>query len=329
MNRAFSSCLIALGPAILLAAAPLRIAQGQKLIPVTLSLLWYPQPEDGQFFAAKAEGIYEKHGLDVTIRPGGPQVNVQQLLAAGQTDFTQGSSMRTLNARTQDVPIVTVAAFFQKEAVSLVVHEASGVRSLADLKGKRIHLPGTARINYWSWLKVRYGFSDDQIRPYDPSYRAFALDRDAGSQGFITNDALNCAKVEVTCRSLLLADFGWGAYGNTIDTTERMIGERPDVVRTVVKASSEGWKRYIENPARAHALVQQMNPQQDTPRMEAIHKVIRERGLGESADTRGGRYGAMSDARWESFFKDMAAAGALPAALEYRRAYTLQFVKDL
>ena len=66
MNRALSFCLIAL-----LAAASLADAQDKKLIPVTLALLWYPQPEDGQFFAAKADGIYEKHGLDVTIRPGG------------------------------------------------------------------------------------------------------------------------------------------------------------------------------------------------------------------------------------------------------------------
>jgi NitT/TauT family transport system substrate-binding protein len=87
--------------ALLCAAVSACLAQDRKLVPVTLALLWYPQPEDGQFFAAKAEGIYEKHGLDVTIRPGGPQVNVQQLMAAGQSDFAQSSSMRTLNARNQ------------------------------------------------------------------------------------------------------------------------------------------------------------------------------------------------------------------------------------
>ena len=315
--------------ALLCAAVTACLAQDRKLIPVTLALLWYPQPEDGQFFAAKAEGIYEKHGLDVTIRPGGPQVNVQQLMAAGQSDFAQSSSMRTLNARNQGVPIVTVAAIFQKEAVTMVVHESSPARSLTDLKGKKIHLPGTARINYWSWLKARYGFSDDQIRPYDPSYRAFALDRDSASQGFVTNDGLNCAAIQISCRSLLLADFGWGAYGNTLDTTDKVIAERPEVVRAMVRASSEGWKRYMENPAKAHALIQQMNPQQDHKRMDSIHKVLRERALAESNDTRGGKFGAMSDARWESFHKEMVAAGALPATLDYRKAYTLQFVHDL
>lgn len=315
--------------ACLCAVVTACLAQERKLIPVTLALLWYPQPEDGQFFAAKADGIYERHGLDVTIRPGGPQVNVQQLMAAGQSDFAQSSSMRTLNARNQGVPIVTVAAIFQKELVTMVVHESSSARSLADLKGRKIHLPGTARINYWSWLTARYGFTDDQIRPYDPSYRAFALDREAASQGFITNDALNCAAIQISCRSLLLADFGWGAYGNTLDTTDKVAAERPQVVRAMVRATSEGWKRYMENPAKAHALIQQMNPQMEMARMETIHKILRERGLAESPDTRGGRYGAMSDARWEAFFKEMSASGALPATFDFRKAYTLQFVRDL
>ena len=67
----------------LIAMAQLCAAQDKKPVPVTLSLQWFAQPEDGEFFAAKAEGIYEKHGLDVTIKPGGPQVNIHQLLAAG------------------------------------------------------------------------------------------------------------------------------------------------------------------------------------------------------------------------------------------------------
>ena len=68
-------------------------AQG-KPAPVSMTLNWYPQADHGGYFAARAEGIYEKYGLDVTLRPGGPQVNVHPLLAAGQTDFIMGTRMR-------------------------------------------------------------------------------------------------------------------------------------------------------------------------------------------------------------------------------------------
>ena len=313
----------------LLGAAPLSEAQEKKPIPISMSLNWFPQADHGGYFAAKAEGIYDKYGLDVTLRPGGPQINVHQLLAAGQTDFIMGTQMRTLNARNQGVPIVSVAAWYQKDPQSIMVHEGAGIDSLAALKGKAIYLPGIARSNYWPWLKAKYGLSDDQIRPYDSSFRALALDRQASSQGYLTNDAFHSGKLGIVCKSLLLADYGWGAYANTLDTTEKTIQERPEVVRAFVKATNEGWKRYIENPARAHALILQVNPEQDSTLMDITHKTIRDRSLAESADTRGGKYGAMSDARWESFYKDMVAAGALPPTIEYRKAYTLQFLKDL
>ena len=72
--------------ALLLGATALSAAaQEKKLIPVTMTLNWFPQAEHGGYFAALVEKIYEKHGLDVTLKPGGPQVNIHQLLAAGQT----------------------------------------------------------------------------------------------------------------------------------------------------------------------------------------------------------------------------------------------------
>src|SRR5437870_11623957 len=155
--------------ALLLGATALSAAaQEKKLIPVTMTLNWFPQAEHGGYFAALVEKIYEKHGLDVTIKPGGPQINIHQLLAAGQTDFIMGTSMRTLAAVQQGVPIVTVFAAFQKDPVSLVTHEGVGHDQLADLKGKPIRLPAIARTNYWPWLKSRYGFSDEQIRGFEP-----------------------------------------------------------------------------------------------------------------------------------------------------------------
>jgi NitT/TauT family transport system substrate-binding protein len=314
---------------VLIAAAPFAAAQEKKPIPVTMLLNWYPQADHGGYFAAKSEGIYEKYGLDVTLKPGGPQVNVHQLLAAGQTDFIMGTQMRTLSARAQGVPIVTVAAFYQKDPTSIMVHEGAGIETLAALKGKPIHLPGIARNNYWPWLKARFGLADDQIKPYDPSFRAMSLDKQAGSQGFVTNDIFNCNKLGIVCKSLLLSDFGWGAYANTLDTTEKTIQERPELVRAFVKATNEGWKRYLENPSKAHALIVQMNPQQDAALMNLTYKTMGERGLLQSPDARGGKYGGMSDARWESFYKEMVEVGALPANIDYRKAYTLQFVKDL
>jgi NitT/TauT family transport system substrate-binding protein len=304
-------------------------AQQKKLVPVTYTLNWYPQAEHGGFFHAKAAGLYEKYGLDVTIKPGGPQINVHQLLAAGQTDFIMGTAMRTLNAVAQGVPIVTVFASFQKDPQTLVTHVGVGNDKLADLKGKPIRLPAIARTNYWPWLKSRFGFSDEQIRGFEPGYAALASDKMLSQQGFVTNDAWNARKVGLNLQSLLLADYGWANYATTIDALEKTIRERPDVVRGMVKATSEGWKAYLENPAVANAAIMQANPQMDPDLLQHSHQEMKQRGLLDSGDARGGKIGMMTDARWERFAKDMQAAGAVPPNLDWKKAYTLEFVRDL
>ncbi|HLB16729.1 MAG TPA: ABC transporter substrate-binding protein [Burkholderiales bacterium] len=323
---------IALSGAALLAGALIggtALAQEKKLVPVTYTLNWYPQAEHGGLFHAKADGIYERYGLDVTIRPGGPQVNIHQLLAAGQTDFIMGTAMRTLNAQAQGVPIVTVFASFQKDPQTLVTHVGVGHDKLQDLKGKPIRLPAIARTNYWPWLKSKFGFSDEQIRGFEPGYAALGSDKMLSQQGFVTNDMWNARKVGLSLQSLLLADYGWANYATTIDVTEKTIRERPEIVRAFVRATSEGWKAYLQDPTKAHAAIKQANPQMDPDLMAFSHQEMKRRGILDSGDAAGGKIGIMTDARWEQFTKEMQAAGALPANLEWRKAYTLQFVKDL
>src|SRR6188768_1230107 len=101
----------ALTTLVLAAAATLAHAQDQ----VSFLTSWYAQAEHGGYYQAVATGIYKKHGLDVTIKMGGPQVNAVQLLAAGQADFMMGKDLQTISALQSGVPMVTVAAVFQKE----------------------------------------------------------------------------------------------------------------------------------------------------------------------------------------------------------------------
>jgi len=88
------------------AQAPTRLVFGTN---------WYPEAEHGGFYQAVAEGLYRKQGLEVTIRPGGPQVNGLQLLLAGQIDLFMGYDTQSIKVLEQDLPVVTVAATFQKD----------------------------------------------------------------------------------------------------------------------------------------------------------------------------------------------------------------------
>src|SRR5688572_16786575 len=149
----------------------------QALDQVTFGTNWKAQAEHGGFYQAVATGIYEKYGLDVTIRPGGPQVNHSQLLAAGKIDFNMGGNVfGAFNYVQNEVPMVTVAATFQKDPQILMAHPDQGFETLADLKGHPILISQDARTTFWEWLKAEYGFTDDMIRPYTFNPAPFLAD---------------------------------------------------------------------------------------------------------------------------------------------------------
>src|SRR6266705_3702881 len=98
---------------------------------VTFLTSWYAQAEHGGFYQAKATGIYEKAGLDVTLKMGGPQVNGMQLLLAGETDVMMGYDLQVLKMLEQGLPVTTIATSFQFDLQGMLTHD--DVQSLAGL----------------------------------------------------------------------------------------------------------------------------------------------------------------------------------------------------
>src|SRR6202048_686967 len=103
LPRIFATALIGTG-AFLGSLAPTFAADK-----VTFLTSWYAQAEHGGFYQAKAAGIYEKAGLDVTIKMGGPQVNGMQLLLAGEADVMMGYDFQVLNSVAKGIPVITIA----------------------------------------------------------------------------------------------------------------------------------------------------------------------------------------------------------------------------
>src|SRR6187431_859490 len=123
---------------VVLACATTAAAQ-DKLVFATD---WLAQAEHGGFYQAVAEGIYRKYNLDVTIRMGGPQVNGLQLLAAGQIDVAMADGLQALSAVEQNVPVVAIAATFQKNPTVIISHPVIG--KIEQLRGKPIAIAAAA-----------------------------------------------------------------------------------------------------------------------------------------------------------------------------------------
>jgi len=301
----------------------------QALDEVTFGTNWKAQAEHGGFYQAVADGIYEKYGLIVTIRPGGPQVNHSQLLAAGKIDFNMGGSMfGAFNFVQNDVPMVVVAASFQKDPQILMAHPDQGFETLADLKGHPILISQDARTTYWEWLKAEYGFTDDMIRPYTFNPAPFLADPTAIQQGYLTSEPFAVEREGgFTPKVFLLADSGYDTYSTTIETSWQLVEENPDLVQRFVDASVEGWYSYLYgDPSPANELIKQDNPDMTDEQIAYSIDKLKEYGIVDSGESLAMGVGAMTDRRWQHFFQFAADARLFPSDLDLSRAYTLQFV---
>jgi NitT/TauT family transport system substrate-binding protein len=302
-------------------------ALAQDLPRLVFMTNWYAQAEHGGFYQAVAEGTYRKHGLDVEVKMGGPQVNVVQLLLGGQADLVMGYDLQTIKLVEQGLPVVTVGATFQKDPAVLIAHP--DVKSLADLKTRTLLIGQASETTFWPWLKARYGFTDSQKRPYAFSVQQFLVDRNVAQQGYATSEPYSIEKGGVKPVVFLLADAGYPPYAQTIVTTRQVLQDKPDQVRRFLQASAEGWRSYLRNPAPGNALVKKANPQMEDELMAYGLRKMQEFALVTGGDAQKQGILAMSDARWKQTFDFMVSAGLVRPDVDYRKAYTLEALKGV
>ena len=298
---------------------------------VTFGLDWKAEAEYGGYYQAVATGIYAKHGLDVTIQQGGPQVNHTQLLLAGRLDFNISSnSFTALNFVKENIPFRAVAGMFQKDPSVLIAHPGVGNDSFPALKGKPIMISGDTRVGWWTFLKARFGYTDAQIRPYTFNLAPFLADKNAVQQGYLGSEPFSVEQeAHFKPVILLVADAGFKGYASMIATSDKNIQQHPDLVKRFIDASIEGWYSYLYGDSTpANALIKQANPEMTDALIAYGISSLKTYGILDSGDALTKGIGAMDANRWAEFYKAVVDAGVYPNNLDVTKAYTLQFVNQ-
>src|SRR5947209_5607456 len=172
-------------------AAVLTIAtcSAQELAKVRFGTNWVAEAEHGGFYQAVADGTYRKYGLDVTIVPGGPQVNNRILLPVGKIDFFLSANLlQAFDAVEQNVPTVSVAALFQKDPQVLLAHPDQGIEHFEDLKKLTLFVSNEGLASYFQWMKADFGFRQEQVKPYTFNPQPFLADKRSAMQGYVTSE---------------------------------------------------------------------------------------------------------------------------------------------
>lgn len=305
----------------------LQLSSAQAADKLVLGTNWFAEAEHGGFYQALATGIYRKYGLDVTIRMGGPQVNGIQLLAGGVIDLWMGYDFQTLKAVEQGVPVVTIAAFFQKDPQAILAHP--DIHGWEELKGHTLYIAGGAETSFWPWLKAKYGYTDEQKRPYAFSVAPFLADPTSAQQGYITSEPFAMEQGGVKPTALLMADAGYPPYATTMVTLQQTVAGRADVLARFVQASAEGWNSYFADPAPGNALIKKDDPKMTDAQLAYGLAQLRKYGIVTGGDAASHGIGTMSEARWKQTAETMTAFKLLAPGVDYHSAYTLQFLKGL
>jgi NitT/TauT family transport system substrate-binding protein len=328
-RRAALKLLGAAGAAV---AAPGILTQvtAQGLDKISYNTNWRAQAEHGGFYYALANGFYKEAGIEADIRMGGPQLNMNQILVGGVVDMVMSNSFEAINFAREGVPFLCIGSIFQKDPQVIISHPGVGHDKLENLKGKTILVGGTGRTSYWLFLKAKYGFTDEQVRPYTFNIQPFIADKQVSQQGFLSSEPFAIEK-EGGIKPVvhLIADAGFDNYNTTFTTSQKLVTEKKTVVQRFVDASLKGWAEYMKagpGNAAANDLIKKANPDMGDDKIAHAIKVMNEYGIVKSGDALKLGIGAMTDERWKRFYETMADAGAFPKGIDYKKAYSLEFV---
>jgi NitT/TauT family transport system substrate-binding protein len=296
---------------------------------VSFGTNWVAEAEHGGHYQALVDGTYRRYGLDVTIVPGGPQVNNRILLPVGKLDFfMSANTLQSFDAVEQNIPTLAVAAMFQKEPQVLMAHPDQGIDKFEDLKKLTLFISKEGLASYFQWLKADFGFSEAQVKPYTSNAQPFLADKKSAMQGYVTSEPYAIEKqAGFKPKVFLIADQGFNSYSTLIETRRDLVEKKPDLVQRFVDASIIGWANYLygDNKA-ANAMIKRNNPEMTDELLAYSIAKMKEYGIVDSGDTATLGIGAMTDARMQNFYDKMVRAGVVKPSVALARSYTLQFV---
>jgi NitT/TauT family transport system substrate-binding protein len=235
----------------------------QETADVTLQLKWVTQGQFAGYYAALEQGFYEDEGLNVTIRPGGPDIVPEQVVLGGQADFGINWLDNTLATRDQGGKIVNIAQVFARSGMTEITWADSGLEEITDLEGKKVGvwLGGNEHKLFAALTKNGIDPQKDTQIVAQPFDMNLFLNREVDAAAAMTYNEL--AQVLETKNEdtgelytlddlnvMKMSDLGTGALEDGIFVTEEWLTDErnQDVAVRFLKASFKGWAYCRDNP---------------------------------------------------------------------------------
>jgi len=203
------------------------------------------------------------------------------------------------------------------------------VAGLGDLKDKTILVATPGRTTWWPWLKAKFKYTDEQTKPYTFNLQPFFADKNVVQQSYPSSEPFQAKQQGVPVKFFLFARDGYPPYGTTMVTTRGFVDTKPDVTARFVKASLEGWKSYLSDPASANALIKADNPKMSDEQIAFGVEQLKALKVLDGGDAQTMGIGIITQARWNATYDFMVSAGLLKPEVDWKQGFTDRFVKTL
>ena len=239
------------------------VTQAQAAEKVTVQLKWVPQAQFAGYYMAQAKGYYKEAGLDVTIKPGGPDISPVQVIAGNQADIVVNWMPDALAAREAGVPLVNVAQVFNKSGLMLTCKKSSGVTTPKDLKGKTLGVWfGGNEYPFYSWMSKLGLKPDTDIKVLKQGFNVDPLlqNQAACISTMIYNEywqVIDAGVKEADLVTFFYEEQGVASLEDGLYVLESKLKDPAFVARMgkFVKATLKGWNEAVKNPEEAAKIV--------------------------------------------------------------------------
>ncbi len=281
---------------------------------VRLLMNWFAQANQAGYWQAQIDELGKDAGIKFEVLQGGPRIQTIPQVASGQAEFGVGNADDVLLARMRGAPVRAVFVAMDYVPYTLVYHPSSGIKTIADLKGKTVAV--NIGFAYWEWIKKQYALKDVREIPVSGDLSLFRNDTNMVQQGYSIFLPYRMDAAGIANAQFKVPELGYKPY-DVLFTTDEMIQKQPALVKASVAAIKKGWANFLTDPNKVKPVVLALNTQIPAE----VHDLAVKEMMSDLFPKDHARIGCMVDARWEELAKQLRDVDFLPASFDVKQAY--------